>query len=111
MSCGARGVSGTNHASIFHMGRVAIVDDSEDALELFEFILRGDHTFLTYSSSERFLQEFERGAFDLVLLDLVMPGMDGFGVFDHIREQDSDVPVVAITAQAFPRERERALAA
>jgi CheY-like chemotaxis protein len=94
------------------MGRVAIVDDSEDALELFEFILRNqNHEFLTYKTGQEFLKEFRPGAFDLVLLDLVMPVMDGFEVFRRVHELDQNVPVVAITALARQPEREKALKA
>jgi CheY-like chemotaxis protein len=93
------------------MGRVAIVDDSEDALELFEFILRDHHQFFTFKSGPEFLKEFSPGKFDLILLDLAMPVMDGFEVFERVHSMDQDAPVVAITALAFPAERERALQA
>ena len=93
------------------MGRVAIVDDSEDALDLFEFILRGHHQFLTFKSGPDFLKEFRPGNFDLILLDLAMPVMDGFAVFERVHGVDEKVPVVAITALAHPAEREKALQA
>jgi CheY-like chemotaxis protein len=93
------------------MARVAIVDDSKDALELFEFILRDPHEFFTFTSGQEFVEEFRPGQFALILLDLVMPDMDGFEVFRRIQAVDKDVPVVAITAMASPTERERALRA
>jgi len=93
------------------MARVAIVDDSEDALELFEFILRNSHEFLTFRTGEEFLKEFRPASFELILLDLVMPVMDGFEVFSRIQKLDKDVPVVAITAMSRPAEREKALKA
>jgi CheY-like chemotaxis protein len=93
------------------MGQVAIVDDSEDALELFEFILRNHHEFLTFRTGEEFLKEFRPGSYELILLDLVMPVLDGFEVFRRIHKLDKGVPVVAITAMARPAERERALRA
>ena len=93
------------------MGRVAIVDDSEDALELFEFILRDHHEVLTFRTGEEFLKEFRTGDFELILLDLVMPVLDGFEVFRRIQKLDTDVPVLAITAMARPAERENALKA
>src|SRR5262245_33492376 len=91
------------------MAKIAIIDDSADALELFEYILRGHHEFATFAEPDAFLKAFHTGIFDLILLDLVMPGTDGFQVFDRIRELDPDVPVVAITARAHPHEREQAL--
>jgi len=91
------------------MGRIAIIDDSVDALELFAFVLKGGHEILTFAAAEKFLGEFRPGSFDLILLDLVMPGVDGFEVFQRIRMQDADVPVVAVTARAEEAERKKAL--
>jgi CheY-like chemotaxis protein len=93
------------------MGRVAIVDDSKDTLELFEVMLRDHHEFRTFSSGMEFLKKFRRGDFDLILLDLVMPELDGFDTLRRIRKVDKDVPVVAVSAAAFTDERETALSA
>jgi DNA-binding response OmpR family regulator len=94
------------------MGHIAIVDDSVDALELFQFVLQDDaHEFSGYTSGEEFLKQFSPGKFHLVLLDLALPQMDGFEIFRRLRTLDAVVPVVAITARAEKREKERALAA
>ena len=93
------------------MGRIAIIDDDEDAREVFKVILRDGHEFLTFASGHHFLNELHAGRFNLILLDLAMPEMDGFEVFQRIQAIDKDVPVVAITALAFPAERNRALQA
>jgi DNA-binding response OmpR family regulator len=93
------------------MGRVAIVDDSKDTLELFEVMLRDHHEFRTFPSGMEFLKEFQGGDFDLILLDLVMPELDGFDTFRRIRGLDKNVPVAAVSAAAFENERERALSA
>jgi len=93
------------------MGRVAIIDDVEDTLDLLKLILADGHEVLTYSSGESFLKQFRLGNFDLVLLDLAMPGMDGFEVFRQVRRIDEDVPVAVITAMAFSAEREKVLRA
>ncbi len=61
------------------------------------------------------LAAFERTSFDLVLMDVQMPGMDGFAATAAIRarEEGSDrrVPIVAMTAHAMKGDRERCLAA
>jgi len=63
------------------MKQVAIVDDSEDSRDLFHYVLGNDHEYITFASGEDFLKEFRPGAFELVLLDLSMPNIDGFEVF------------------------------
>ena len=91
------------------MACVAIVDDSEDTLELLEIILKGHHQIISFSDPYKFLEEFASGIFALILLDISMPEMNGYEVFRRIREIDSDVPVCALTAAAGPAEKERAL--
>jgi CheY-like chemotaxis protein len=49
--------------------------------------------------------------FDLVLMDLQMPEMDGFAATREIRASGNEVPVVAVTASAMIGERERCLSA
>jgi len=93
------------------MGRIAIIDDSHDALELFEYLLHGEHQVQTFSRPDVFLNTFRPGTFDLIMLDIMMPNVDGFTLFRKIRAEDPDVPVVAVTAIAQPAEREKALAA
>ena len=62
------------------------------------------------------LERLERGAFDLVLLDCQMPGLDGYAVCRELREREraqgaTRVPVIAMTADAVQGVRERCLAA
>jgi CheY-like chemotaxis protein len=50
-------------------------------------------------------------AFDVVLMDLQMPEMDGFEATRRILELAPDLPIIAQTAHAFPEEREKCFAA
>jgi two-component system response regulator PilR (NtrC family) len=52
------------------------------------------------SSGEEALKKFEEQKFDLVLLDLLMPGIDGLGVLKEIKKFDPEAPVIIITAYA-----------
>lgn len=57
------------------------------------------------------LSVFEMGQFDVVLMDIEMPGMDGFETARRMREQDQRVPIVALTAHALESYRLRCLEA
>ena len=93
------------------MGRVAIIEDSEDTLEVLQLILAKYHQCTPFKDGEEFLAVFRVGSFDLILLDLIMPGLDGFEILRHIQQKDKELPVVALTAKAEPAEREKALRA
>ena len=93
--------------------RILIVDDQEAAVILLERILRGagyvSITSTTEPAEVRGLHLANR--FDLILLDLQMPGMDGFQVMEGLKhiEQEGYLPVLVITAQ--PDHKLRALRA
>lgn len=64
-------------------------------------------------SAEIGLRMIDAADFDVVLMDLRMPGMDGFQAIDHIRarpDQKSRLPIIVITADAAVDLRERCLA-
>src|SRR4051812_44443404 len=81
--------------------RVLVVDDQPPNVRLLEAILapRG-YAVLAASSGEDALKVLETAEVDLVLLDIVMPGMDGYDVCRHIREHPATayLPVVMVTA-------------
>ncbi len=62
-------------------------------------------------SGERALEHFLAEPFDLVLSDVVMPGMDGYELCRRIKSHDSDVPVVLLTSLTDPLEIAHALEA
>jgi signal transduction histidine kinase/CheY-like chemotaxis protein len=61
------------------------------------------------------LAALDRASFDVVLMDVQMPGMDGFectaAIRDHERETGNHMPIIAMTAHAMPGDRERCIAA
>jgi CheY-like chemotaxis protein len=92
------------------MGRIAIIDDHEDTLEIVSLILQDTgHQIDGFSDARAFLSFCEPGSYDLIVLDIVMPGFSGFDVFREIQKRSPDLPVVALTANAMPAEREAVL--
>lgn len=95
------------------LGKILIVDDQEANVALLEQMLRG--AGYSQVSSTRVPTEVcelhLRNHYDLILLDLLMPGMDGFQVMENLKEieQGGYLPVLVITAQ--PAQKLRALKA
>jgi len=99
-------------SDILH-GKILIVDDHEGNIILLERMLRGagyDDITSTMESGE-VCELHLRNRYDLILLDLQMPGMDGFQVMDGLKKTEPDgyLPVLVITAQ--PGHKLRALKA
>ncbi len=100
-------------ASDILAAKILVVDDLEANVLLLEQMLRGaGYVCVASTMDPRMVCELHgRNHYDLILLDLQMPGMDGFGVMEKLREvqADSYLPVIVITAQ--PDHKVRALQA
>ena len=83
--------------------QILFVDDREDMLNLFEvsFSLTG-HQVKTARSGKEALAWMQRQPFDVVVLDMAMPGMDGLETLEKIRqlEHSRTVPVVVFSGQS-----------
>jgi signal transduction histidine kinase/DNA-binding response OmpR family regulator len=92
--------------------RVLVVDDGELNREVLRHLLeqRG-HVATLVKSGREALEALARETFDVVLMDVQMPEMDGVETTRLIRERGFKVPVVAVTAHAMRGDRERFLAA
>jgi len=81
--------------------KVLIVDDEPDTLELVKLVLEsGGFETLLAASGTQALEQIERTRPDLVLLDIMMPDMDGWDVFRKIKEKDPKIPIAILTAKA-----------
>lgn len=96
---------------LFPEVRVLVADDNKVNLVLATQLLKRKHIlFDTAANGQEAYDLFRQNRYDLVLMDLRMPVMDGFESTTLIRESDARVPVIALTASAFENEKERALA-
>ena len=95
-------------------GNVLVVEDNEQNLYLVRFLLEGaGWTVVAAPDGPRALEEARSGRFDLVLLDIQLPGLDGHAVARELRRIPAldGVPIVAVTSYAMLGDRERCLEA
>ncbi len=79
--------------------RVMIVDDEQDITMIFKIGLeKNEFVVTTFNNSLEALSKFKAGIYDLLILDIRMPGMNGFQLYQKIRELDNKVKVCFLTA-------------
>jgi CheY-like chemotaxis protein len=95
------------------VARILVVEDSPDNMKLFRTLLTlKGHEVTGLPGGTGLLQVIEETAPELVLMDIQLPGQDGFALLRQIRQSPhSTLRVVALTAHAMTGDRERALAA
>jgi two-component system, OmpR family, alkaline phosphatase synthesis response regulator PhoP len=82
--------------------KVLIVDDEEDIRELVElYLARNGHNTLTCESGEQALELVRTEAPDLIVLDLMLPGMSGLDVCKRLKadRQTESIPIIMLTAR------------
>ena len=82
--------------------KILVVDDEEDLLELLRFNLSGEGFSVTcVATGEEALERAAEVAPDLILLDLMLPGMDGLEVARRLKSQTvtKEIPIVMLTAK------------
>src|SRR5688500_12918629 len=80
--------------------RVLIVEDEENLLEGIRLNLELEgHEVIGAADGKRAVDLFNSQRFDLVILDVMLPGIDGFTVCERIRLRDAEVPVLFLTAK------------
>ena len=96
------------------MKKVLVADDKDTGRELVRTVLeKSGHQVFEASDGEQAVAEALRLQPDLIILDIHMPGLDGFGVIEKLRRDPafSHTPIIALTASAMMGDRERAMAA
>ncbi len=85
------------------MKRIAIVEDEEDLRELLRLhIEREGYEARLYATGDEFLNSVQMTSFDMLILDLMLPGTDGLDVCRILRADDStkDIPIIMLTAKS-----------
>jgi len=81
--------------------KIIVVDDAENIRYLVKTTLElKGYNISTAESGEDALKKLKNGKFDLMLLDIMMPGIDGWEVCKKMREElQLDIPVIMVTAR------------
>jgi two-component system response regulator VicR len=83
--------------------KIMVVDDEPDVVDLVKLVLESDgFDVVTAYSGKEALEKIVKDMPDLVLLDIMMPGMDGWEVYSRIRAnpKTKDIPVAMLTAKS-----------
>jgi DNA-binding response OmpR family regulator len=88
--------------------RIMLVDDEPDINSALKVVLkRAGFDVVTFDDPEVALENFKARSYDLCILDIKMPKMDGLDVYQKIKELDGDVKVCFLTASELYFERFR----
>src|SRR5690349_13482295 len=79
--------------------RILIVDDDTELCSLLqEFLQREGYSVEYVNEGHGGLEQAQQGGYDLIILDVMLPGLDGFEILKRLRA-DSKVPVLMLTAR------------
>jgi len=94
------------------MKKVLVADDKPTGRELVRTVLeKSGYQVFEANDGEQAVVEAGRIHHDLIILDIHMPGLDGFGVIEKLRREEAfaATPIIALTASAMMGDRERAM--
>jgi adenylate cyclase len=94
-----------------HKPRILVVDDTPDNLFLMNALLEDRYEVATADSGSAALEAVRTHLPDLILLDIMMPGMDGYEVIRRLRKDPAtaQIPVIFLTALTSPEEEQHGL--
>jgi len=89
-------------------GRVLVAEDGEDNQQFLSFLLkRAKVDFVLAENGEKALNMARAQSFDLILMDMQMPIMDGYAATRTLREEGCNIPIIALTANTMKADVER----
>jgi CheY-like chemotaxis protein len=93
------------------MKTILVAEDNDSNYILMTYILKRDYQFQRAKNGVEAVEMVNSGNFDLVLMDIKMPLMDGLEATTKIKEAHPELPVIALTANAFDSDRQLAIKA
>jgi CheY-like chemotaxis protein len=84
------------------MASILVIDDDRAVLATVKILLeRNAHTVEAIDNSRAGLKLFETQKFDLLIVDIFMPGMDGFETMNLVRQSRPEVPIIVMSGHQF----------
>ena len=93
------------------MKKVLVAEDNDSNFILMTYILKKYYQFERAKNGQEAVEMAEKNTYDIVLMDIKMPIMDGLEATKAIKEKFPDLPIIALTANAFDSDRQLALEA
>jgi CheY-like chemotaxis protein len=91
------------------MKTILVAEDNESNFILMTYILKRHYEVMRAKNGQEAVDAVEKGGVDLILMDIKMPVKDGLEATKEIREKHSDLPIIALTANAFDSDRQLAI--
>ena len=82
------------------MALIYIVEDDEGIRELYEGAFEGVFATKMFENGKDFFREFTKTRPSLIILDIMLPDMDGYTILSKIREMDEKIPVLIVSARS-----------
>lgn len=93
------------------MKRILVAEDNDSNYLLMTYILKRDYEFFRARNGQEAVELAQSEHPDMILMDIKMPVMDGMEATRRIKAAMPDMPIIAVTANAFDNDRMRALEA
>ena len=93
------------------MKKILVAEDNDSNFILMSYILKKYYEFDRAKNGQEAVELVGKNSYDIVLMDIKMPIMDGLEATRRIKEMRPELPVVALTANAFDSDRQLAMEA
>ena len=91
------------------MKKILIAEDNDSNFVLMSYILKKFYQFERARNGQEAVEMVDKNQYDIVLMDIKMPIMDGLEATKAIKEKHPDLPILALTANAFDSDRQLAM--
>lgn len=90
--------------------RTLIVEDNELNMEIAQFLLKEKGAIIDGAfNGKEAVEKYQQNKYDVILMDIMLPIMDGYKATELIRAQDKNIPIIAMSANAFADDVEKSL--